>query len=64
MIKLEKIRKSGEDNEVKYCYRMAVIVDENGNACIIDVAKRDWRDAVDCSTMLLKEIEVPIKKQK
>ena len=64
MIKLEKIRKPGKDNEVEHCYRMAVIVDENGNAYIIDVAKEDWRDIVDCSTILLKEIEVPLKKQK
>ena len=60
MIKLKKHDKFENGEKIGEHYTAVIITDRDGNATIYDSSEVDWRKIVDCSTLAIDEIEVPI----
>ena len=60
MIKLKKLDKIVGGVKVGERYAAVVIVDKDGNAELHDCSEVDWREVVDCGTLSVHEIDVPI----
>jgi len=60
MIKVEPITVLTEENIENIYFDLSIIVDKENNAILVDNKQHDWKDFVDCNTLVVKDIKIDL----
>lgn len=58
MTKLKPITKTINDEIKDVYFDVTIIIDKDNNAVLIDNYQYDWKDFVDCNTLIVKELKL------